>query len=515
MKQQLRNHLRIGIFFSLICLFLFSCVQDKIDNENVKESGSYTISITDYEHLNNTNRNVTKKSDKFLKSNSTFQRTATSNELGFTIDEDKVQIMELANFTTYTFIAERENPEPNYLDNYVLKQNNDGSYNQYLLKYKYSLDSQENIVFDTDYLEIQVIDDETLLFNRTNCVPEFVDVHYELVCSLQRCSGSRANGKHEVGDDQCECLSDPGPDCIPAGMTCSYEHVFIMTECPGGSDLDPYDDPNSNDDTTTTTGGNSNTDTETNDNDTENDDGEDDLPAIPLSKNEMKNCNSLKKLSQTDEFSANINPLVQELREKLNEDNEFSVNFKKNINYEEEFSFPNNDGIIEGDSKTSSTIYWGSQQFGNIHTHPVGTIYMFSWIDVARLRLVYDSLHQDFTKNDVFLMIVNGDGTVYALKIDDIDSLGDKLDLETANLNIDTSGLNDEQIIAEKEKILNDKLAEKYRMSDNDESIFLKKFISYGISLYKAEDENLSNWSKLEYDNSTLDNPSIISKPCN
>src|SRR5690606_32159917 len=115
-------------------------------------------------------------------------------------------------------------------------------------------------------------------------------------------------------------------------------------------------------------------------------------------------------------FSANINPLVQQLRTKLEAENEWSVNFKKNINYGEEYSFPNDDGVIEGDTKTSSTIYWGIQQFGCIHTHPVGTIYMFSWKDVARLRLVYENLHENFTKEDVFLMIVNGDGTVYALK---------------------------------------------------------------------------------------------------
>jgi hypothetical protein len=106
------------------------------------------------------------------------------------------------------------------------------------------------------------------------------------------------------------------------------------------------------------------------------------IPTVSKIISHKSNCNPLNKLSQSDELSADINPLVQELRTKVSEDKEYSVNFKKDISFGEERSFSNPDGIIEGESKTVSTVYWGIQQFGVIHTHPEGTIYMFSWRDV-------------------------------------------------------------------------------------------------------------------------------------
>ncbi|MEM5567050.1 hypothetical protein WNY78_18155 [Psychroserpens sp. AS72] len=490
-KYRFKNYLLCGIFLIGICVAMNSCQKDviidgpqnQIKRKLPKNLKSTIISI---DSVLNENKSIKRQLLKIGMNLNSKNRTLTSN-LGFSIDTSLVLKIETDSYNSYSFQTERDTETPNNLENYIITYYNTGNYVQHLINYPILEDG----IYDFDNAQIEIIHDESLIFMRESCV--MVAEFEESVCTEHVCGDPQGAAHTFAQGDAClywgTSLSAT-KNCTQAGWV---ENEF----CSGGSDNGSGPGNGGG------TGGNSNDD---------DDDDDDDEPIviIPTDNNIIKhksNCNALNKLSQSDEHSANINPLVQELRTRINEEKEYSVNFKKNINFGEEYSFPNDEGIIEGDSKTVSTIHWGIQQFGAIHTHPVGTIHMFSWKDVDRLRLVYNNLHDNFTKEDVFVMIVNGDGTVYAIKVNDINALNTILDEELENVKGKT--------IEIKENKLNERLSKKYRKSDDDETVFLEKFQNYGVSLYKADDENLSNWSRLDFDNITLNNPNVISIPCN
>lgn len=220
------------------------------------------------------------------------------------------------------------------------------------------------------------------------------------------------------------------------------------------------------------------------------------------------NCDSLKKLTATDSLSANILPLVNTLRTKTNENVEYSVNFRKNINFGKEYEYMHEDGIQAGRDRTTSIFKLGNTNFGQIHTHPNKTYPMFSWSDVARIKDAYEELNDDFDKRDIFIMIVNHNGSVYSLKINDAQKLIDKIDEDYNSV----SGSTEE----EKEKVLNRRIQELFNINkDNLEGTFLNRFKDFGISLYKATDQNLSNWDKLELEDPNDKNSNIIPQICN
>ena len=54
-----------------------------------------------------------------------------------------------------------------------------------------------------------------------------------------------------------------------------------------------------------------------------------------------------------------------------------------------------------------------------------------------------------------------------------------------------------------------------YKKDPNDlERVFLREFGNFGITIYKASDENISNWNKLEM-NGDIINPQVNEIPCN
>lgn len=105
-------------------------------------------------------------------------------------------------------------------------------------------------------------------------------------------------------------------------------------------------------------------------------------------------------------------------------------------------------------------------------------------------------------------MIVNHDGSVYTIKIDDIQILSQAVQDDFEN----TKGRDDDK----KEKNLNKKMKHLYHENqDNLEGAFLNRFKDFGISLYKATDQNLSNWEKLELQDPNDKDSTVNSQTCN
>ena len=215
-------------------------------------------------------------------------------------------------------------------------------------------------------------------------------------------------------------------------------------------------------------------------------------------------CESLKQLVSDDSLGSNILPVVNELREKLDKNKAWSIDFKNKWVDGDRKNLPDENGIREGSSTTRSKFKFGTTWVGQIHTHPTGTYSIFSWLDLKALSQIYNACHENFNQ-DVFLMAVAPNNVTYALRVSDIEILSDKIedDLEGAN------GANDD----EKGDNLMDDMAEKYLKSNNLEQKFLELYGNYGISLYKATDTNLSNWKELELNEN--DNQIIEEMTCN
>lgn len=124
------------------------------------------------------------------------------------------------------------------------------------------------------------------------------------------------------------------------------------------------------------------------------------------------------------------------------------------------------------------------------------------------MKDLFDGLNSDFTKGDIFMMIVNYDGSVYAMKIDNFDLLSSAVqdDLDNAD------GVDND----EKEENLMVKIKDLYAdNSENLEAAFLNRFKDFGVSLYKATDQNLNNWEKLELQNPNDINSTVNPTLCN
>lgn len=175
------------------------------------------------------------------------------------------------------------------------------------------------------------------------------------------------------------------------------------------------------------------------------------------------NCKALKQLVANDSLGSNILPIVNQLRAKLNTNKEWSVDFKNTWVDGNRKNLPDENGIREGVSKTRSKFKYGTTWVGQIHTHPEGTFKIFSWLDLEALQKIHTNVHQHFIE-EVFLMAVAPNNETYALKVDDIQTLIDKINEDMQNA---TGSNNDE-----KEGYIMEKMAEKYTKSNNLEKTF-------------------------------------------
>lgn len=212
-------------------------------------------------------------------------------------------------------------------------------------------------------------------------------------------------------------------------------------------------------------------------------------------------CVSLTKLFETNK--ENIRPKINNLKTKLNQAFEFAINFKK-------YTFPEEEYLSQEElpiDKNTSIYRSDGFFYAQIHTHPEGTVPMFSWQDIKALKEIYQFAKPNY-KKDVFIMIVCPNNKVYAAKVDDFTKLETKINADWDNSKYEN--------YSEKEK--NDdliKMMRKVYSKDSDkERAFLKRFKEYGISVYKANTD-LTNWSKLSLDNPNNENPTVNLNPCN
>ncbi|QNK77979.1 hypothetical protein H7F37_02500 [Winogradskyella sp. PAMC22761] len=542
-KNRLKNYLKIAILLFGIPIFITACQKDNIIENDIIEQTTAGFKISTI-HKSSISQNSTiseylkqLNQDNNISSDVNLQKQVTSTSNSFTVNTETAKYVEYGNYHSYTFAVDR-GFDNELTENLLLSLQNDGSYKAILVTY--DLTDAEKLALSNDQLinltntpSFQYIDDQALVTNilSKNASEEcfaFTQI-YNKCCENVHTEVSIANGVN------CTCETDP------TGYV--FEITLNAENCNSNGSNDDGDDgtytpPDDDDDTSTGNNGNEDgsnsggSGTSEGDNTGTGNEGEEDSgntnipqdcievnndgncigdvtsPLIPINDNEPSPCESLKNLSKTDSLSANIKPIIDDLKDETDKNKEWYIQFERKYDsgagaYK---NYPQPGGIKEGVDKNTSKIETWTFIIGAAHTHPEDTNAMFSWSDLKAIRDIYRDVGA-FGKEHVFNICVNHDGTIYALKISDFEGLSAKVESDWAN----TRGSNDKK----KRANLEDKLEKKYKRDNNLERVFLKEFKDYGVSLYKAEDDNLSNWNKLELNNPNANLSSVNSIPCN
>ena len=249
-----------------------------------------------------------------------------------------------------------------------------------------------------------------------------------------------------------------------------------------------------------------------------------------------QDCEKLNRLGQSDK--QNIKPEIQWLKNKVlaNEQVEYGVEF-------EQYGYDDTDTAIDettynnphvtgtpfiqtGSSVAEATVTLtvGPKNIGGAHSHIINNeSHMFSFGDIKTLLEMYDYALPKRKHLVTYMIVCNNpqdpqNPLTYALTVNDFNALSLAFNSVWNNpkysLNPNEITGNPETDDRTKLTKIHNVLAREYKNNSNNlEKYFLQKFGSFGISLYKA-DNNLDNWSQLEldYSSGTL---VVQPKPCN
>lgn len=228
MTKQLK---RLTVLFVLLGLvFFMACEKDQpsdieVTNEKVNklEVNWYRTSSKEvYTGSNNLRDHIFRN----LKENTRVISRTDSELYNFSIDEERVQVLSTDEYTSYTFIVEREEKNPYLVENYVFTEYEDGSYLQMLMAYP-AVYTSDGITYDFTNTTGEIIQDEGLLMTSrvdAQCdsfaaeIVEWVEVCVEYNCT--------AGGNHSPGES---CNGDPDeqPYTVCSG-------AWVVTGCTGG-----------------------------------------------------------------------------------------------------------------------------------------------------------------------------------------------------------------------------------------------------------------------------------------
>jgi hypothetical protein len=221
----------------------------------------------------------------------------------------------------------------------------------------------------------------------------------------------------------------------------------------------------------------------------------------------------LKKLSDPTRTQGNIKPKVALLKQKVesaNNYNEIGFSTKKGVNAVTGDPQYTNEDSPAGTDETINIVS-GDLYIGGGHSHPNTGMGIYSFGDVKLLRNIFrDALNN--RKNEVYFLIVckdaSGTTKYYNIKVDNYIELNNYVN-SMLNDNNNNGALTEKETIfkihEKQERIYGKEPYQDYEKS------FLKQFKDFGISLYSASDENLTDWKKLQLN----PNGTVVAVPCN
>jgi hypothetical protein len=517
-KNKLKNYLKLGILLFGISIFLVNCQKDNVqelqETKASKKPLNLTATIQRGGKLIESNKALKEQLVKFIKSenNAVASRTIYSSEYDFSIDTTYVQLIETATYNSFTFIVERENPNPDILENYVFTSFNNGNTRQYLISYPI-VNSDSDQEFDIANATIQSINDDSLIFSRESSCASLVE-YEDPVCVDYNCT---AGDNHSVGQT---CNGSPGEqpytECTGGG--------WVDQGCPGTSGGGTGSDYASND---TTNGGNTSTDTNT-DNTTE------DEVVIPFgNKAECKKVTDFLNSPDNTAFKQKLNDFANPANFPQNLD----IEFEKSVSiFENETALDEREGTPLA-AEVEILVNPTNSYKAFLHTHPndtEGTYSVFSFDDLIAISKILANDKIDTGTFVAFLLTKKGDSiTKYALTINNKTKFKeffyyvnnkDTFDYNTAtqdekdkmanSLNI-TSDLRKRFYDGDSFNNVNPRINNFNVNSEQMLTEFLKLMeeTDMGTTMFEATpslDGSIDNYSPL-----TLDGSDVIRKPCN
>ncbi len=239
-------------------------------------------------------------------------------------------------------------------------------------------------------------------------------------------------------------------------------------------------------------------------------------PTQGIDANEIP-CENLKELS--DPEAGNIKPNIDWLIDKVNDptnDKEHGISFKKSVLFDNTTQYVNTN--VSSPDKNSIDLPKDCKYIGGAHCHTPDGYQMYSFADVKWLRDAYDQACNGNKPNVVSMLVVKNEVTnvteVFSITVNNIDQLNNYLD--TTLNSSDFEGMN----INEKIFKIQEKQAKNMENNKNNLLLnFVATFGSFGISVFKANDDTLENWSKVDVipnpDSTAQENFILDLTPCN
>ena len=473
MKHQLKKILLL--YFTFTALFFISSCEKDLYDDAIHHHHKHANKISLKQFLNETGIKNFEKSIKVPIANADIN-ARTANISDFNITTDSIyKLVNQENKTTYSFYIEPTSftAAENEIFNLIyLKSDNVWEHTIIGLE-KTSVQSPNQPLYQSSELLYDSRMQNNVTNSRQVCITEVYIFH---------CTGT---GQCRYG--QCDMCSL----CVDRTLTVDF--------CGGsGGGSNPTDGSSDN------TGGGDGSN---------NNDPYDFTPNDGSTPFQETPCNQIKNLIKPEK--GNLKPDIDWLKTKVTEKKEFGVSLLKRSN-------ANSDGYeysterVESTNQYSVDIQVGGYRIGGAHSHPLKSFAIPSYGDLRWLLDCYDRANLQHRKDDAFSMIVckSADGTinVYCLKINDIEKLRTEID---AIWNDPLYASYTDEL--EKLDEIHKKERESYNVENPDlEKIFSQKNRNFGIDLYKAIDNTLNQWQKLELEQDP-ENPAeekVIPKPC-
>lgn len=518
MKQKIKS---ISSYFLLVCFLsiLFSCELEK--EYFGSADSSYRIKRISFEQLKS-RKEVFSKFEKAsrVRQNSQMERIVYNEEYDLYFDIDNILYIEKEGYESYTIPLLKE-PNDSLVKNLVLYHKLDEPIKAKLMGYMLTDD------------EIQRIKSG-----------EIVDVSGKTYSSVLS-SDYTVNGSVSWYDDS-GCLVTatttfiPGTPCIqdghvfgePCSLTGSgratpnrlviqYTYGFCLDGSVNGGTIGNPTSP-------TDPGGGGPGDGTSGqtpiENPPSNDEEEEEVvttPVIPGLDEEIDveedPCTTLKNV--VDPTKGDLKSDIDWLKTKVDEETEFGVEIEmRRINGE--FSFPTD--RKENGTANNVELNHGGFIVGSAHNHTKNAVRIPSFGDLEWIKICRDSVRTG-RENQVFSIVVtkgnNGTTNVYAIKINNFQNLINELNLIWNSQKYSS-------IINERDKLdailEDDKFYYNYNQDstqDDVEKKFLQKYGGFGIDLYKATSDDLTQWSRLDLgsnpDTTSPNTLIVIPTPCN
>lgn len=159
---------------------------------------------------------------------------------------------------------------------------------------------------------------------------------------------------------------------------------------------------------------------------------------------------------------------------------------------------------LQHSPKLFINIPTGNNIYGAAHTHPQTALPMFSFSDVLTLQKLYSQCNPEYSA-DVVFMLLNNDGSAYAIKVNNLEVLK-----ELTNNYLFATKMTGRQNQIKK---ADEEFGRYLKNSTNLERAFLEFFPSNALSMYRVTGD-FTGYTKLSLPENT--SSSIIDKtPCN